>query len=63
MGFGIPFVIGTVAGTAASAFTTETLRWQAPEARCIPNYLVGGALMGVGAIFAGRDTWREAAGA
>lgn len=53
MGFGILFVIGSVAGAATSAFITGALRWQAPEARYIPNYLVGGALMGVGAVTAG----------
>ena len=53
LGFGIPFVCGTVAGAAASALAGGGFRWQAPDARYIPNYLVGGAFMGVGAILAG----------
>ena len=53
IGFGIPFVLGTTAGAAASALLRGTFGWQAPEARYIPNYLVGGAMMGVGAITAG----------
>ena len=53
LGFGIAFVIGIAAGSTASALLGGTFRWQAPDARYIPNYLVGGALMGVGSITAG----------
>lgn len=53
IGFGIPFVLGTVVGATFSSFLAGTLRWQIPEARYIPNYLAGGAMMGVGAILAG----------
>ncbi len=53
LGFGIAFVIGTAAGGAASALLGGTFRWQAPDGRYLPNYLAGGALMGVGAIMAG----------
>jgi hypothetical protein len=53
LGFGLAFVIGTMAGGTASALLGGTFRWQAPDARYIPNYLVGGALMGVGSITAG----------
>lgn len=53
LGFGIAFVIGTAAGGSASALLGGTFRWQAPDARYIPNYLAGGALMGTGAIMAG----------
>lgn len=52
-GFGVSFVIGTAAGATLSALLSGTFRWQAPEARYIPNYLVGGAFMGLGAITAG----------
>lgn len=52
-GFGIPFVFGTVAGAVLSGFFSGTLRWQAPQARYIPNCLAGGAMMGTGAILAG----------
>lgn len=52
-GFGIPFVLGTVVGAAFSAFFGGIRRWQAPEARYIPNYLAGGAMMGIGAVVAG----------
>ena len=53
IGFGISFVLGTVLGAMISAFFTGTLRWQIPEARYIPYYLAGGAMMGFGAILAG----------
>ena len=53
LGFGIAFVIGTLAGSAASALVGGTFRWQVPDARFIPNYLTGGALMGIGSITAG----------
>jgi len=51
--FGIPFVTGALIGAVFSAFISGNFRWRAPEARYIPNYLAGGAMMGVGAILAG----------
>ncbi|GAB4515017.1 MAG: YeeE/YedE family protein [Sulfuricaulis sp.] len=52
-GFGILFVFGTVLGAAVSAFFAGAHRWQVPEARYIPHYLIGGAMMGLGATLAG----------
>ncbi len=52
-GFGIPFVLGTVVGAAASTVSRGTFHWQWPPVRSIPNLLIGGILMGIGAIMAG----------
>ncbi len=52
-GFGIPFVLGTVAGAAASAFVRGAFHWRWPPVRSIPYLLIGGMLMGIGAITAG----------
>ncbi len=52
-GFTIAVLIGTLSGAAASALATRSFHWVLPEDQQLVHLLVGGALMGIGAICAG----------
>jgi hypothetical protein len=51
--FGIALVAGVLLGAALSALITRTFHWRPPQARYLHRPLIGGVLMGVGAIWAG----------
>ncbi len=51
--FGVAIVIGTLAGAAASAALSRSWRWVTPTAGQGLRSAAGGALMGIGAAFAG----------
>jgi len=51
--FGVAFVAGILAGAVASAMGTKTFHLRRPDPARIPHYIIGGILMGVGAITAG----------
>jgi len=51
--FGIALIPGILLGAAAAALLGREFRWTAPAAGHVGQVLVGGILMGVGAMFAG----------
>lgn len=51
--FGTTFVIAMFSGAVISALAFGEFRWTRPDPARIPHYLIGGSLMGVGAITAG----------
>ncbi len=51
--FGIALVAGVLLGAALSALITRTFHWRPPQARYLHRPLIGGVLIGVGAIWAG----------
>ena len=52
-GGGVGLVLGGVAGSAACAFRQHDVRWEAcDDARELGRHLAGGALMGIGGVFA-----------
>ena len=52
-GFALLLILGLITGAFASALISRDFRWVAPAGNRVGAYLVGGAMMGVGAIFAG----------
>ena len=52
-GFALMLVAGTVLGAASSAISTRSFRWTLPDAGHLGHLLIGGTLMGIGAILAG----------
>ena len=52
-GFGLALVMGVLGGAFASAAKSGTLRWTPPASREIVRIVLGGGLMGIGAVFAG----------
>lgn len=53
MGFGLAFLIGLFAGAMTSAWCSGRFHWHRPEPSRISSHLIGGVLMGMGAILAG----------
>jgi uncharacterized protein len=51
--FDVALIAGVMAGAFGSAVVTRTFHWVPPEATRAGRYLLGGTLMGIGAIFAG----------
>lgn len=51
--FGVAVVGGVLVGSCLSAVVGRSFRLVLPDAAHVPHFLVGGALMGIGAIFAG----------
>ncbi len=51
--FGIALVAGTLIGGLLMALATRSFRWVMPDARNLPSLIVGGLLMGFGAVMAG----------
>ena len=51
--FSIPMVFGVMLGAAVTAIVTRTFRWTPPQADQVGYYLIGGLMMGIGAILAG----------
>ena len=51
--FGIFLVAGALAGALTMAVATRTFHTVAPESSRVGAYMLGGAFMGIGAIFAG----------
>ncbi|MDJ0808237.1 MAG: YeeE/YedE family protein [Gammaproteobacteria bacterium] len=52
-GFALFLLLGLLLGASTSALLNREFRWVAPAGDRVGTYLTGGALMGVGAIFAG----------
>lgn len=52
-GFALFLVLGLFIGALASALISRDFRWVVPASSRLRAYLAGGAMMGVGAIFAG----------
>jgi uncharacterized membrane protein YedE/YeeE len=52
-GFALFLVLGLMLGAFASALTARDFRWVAPAGKRIGSYFTGGAMMGIGAMFAG----------
>ena len=52
-GLDLGLVAGVLAGAALTALARRCWRWMPPDPEYVGRYLVGGTLMGVGAIFAG----------
>ena len=51
--YGVGLVLGVVAGSAVCAFRQHDVRWEAcDDARELGRHLAGGALMGIGGVFA-----------
>jgi uncharacterized membrane protein YedE/YeeE len=51
--FGLLFIPGVLVGAFASALLSRSFRWVAPAGDRVGAYLLGGTLMGAGAMFAG----------
>ena len=51
--FGLTFVTGVFAGALLTARATGTFHWVMPRPERVPHYILGGLMMGVGAIVAG----------
>jgi uncharacterized membrane protein YedE/YeeE len=52
-GFGVALVGGTLLGACLSALFTRSFRWNLPQPTDLGQLLLGGSLMGIGAICAG----------
>ena len=52
-GFAVALVVGTLLGAGVTAVLTRSFRWTLPEVTHLPRLMVGGFLMGCGAILAG----------
>jgi uncharacterized membrane protein YedE/YeeE len=52
-GFGVPFLAGMLIGALASAAMAGQFHWVAPSGQQVGPCLLGGLLMGIGAVFAG----------
>jgi len=51
--FGVTLLIGTLLGSFITAMLTGGFRWNAPKAHHLNSIIIGGSLMGFGAILAG----------
>ena len=51
--FGVALVAGTLLGANLSAVYSKTFRWTLPAVNQIPQVIIGGSLMGFGAVLAG----------
>jgi len=51
--FGIALVAGTLLGGLIMALATRSFRWVMPDVRNLPHLVIGGLLMGFGAVMAG----------
>ncbi len=52
-GFAVALVAGTLIGAGTTALLTRSFRWTLPDVTHLPRLLVGGLLMGFGAVLAG----------